>query len=104
MKLSEMKTIDEVIEDHRQDPEFRAEWDRMGFARQVAIRVLEYRTAHGLSQRALARVVGMAQPAIARLESGEHQPTFDTLAKLTKATGLEFRFAAVKGTVELVAA
>lgn len=104
MKLSEMKTIDEVIEDHRQDPEFRVEWDRMEFARQLAIRVLEYRTARGLSQRALADIVGMAQPAIARLESGQHQPTLETLARLTKATGLEFHFAAARGTVELVVA
>jgi len=104
MKLSDMKTIDEVIEDHRQDPEFRAEWDRTEFARQIAIRVLEYRTARGLSQRALAGIVGMAQPAIARLESGEHQPTLETLARLTKATGLEFHLAAARGTVELVAA
>jgi ribosome-binding protein aMBF1 (putative translation factor) len=99
-----MKTIDEVIEDHRQDPEFRAEWDRLEFARQVAIHVLEYRTDRGLSQRAFAAMVGMAQPAIARLESGEHKPTLDTLAKLTNGTGLEFHFAAAGGTVELVAA
>jgi len=104
MKLSEMKTIDAVIDDHRQDPEFRAEWDRLAFARQVAVRVLEYRTGRGLSQRALAEIVGMAQPAIARLESGDHQPTLDTLARLTRATGLEFHFAAVAGTVELIAA
>jgi ribosome-binding protein aMBF1 (putative translation factor) len=104
MKLSDMKTIDEVIEDHRQDPEFRAEWDRLQFARQIAIRVLQYRTDRGLSQRAFAELVGMAQPAIARLESGEHQPTLDTLAKLTKATGLEFHLSAAGGTVELAAA
>jgi ribosome-binding protein aMBF1 (putative translation factor) len=104
MKVSEMKTIDEVIEEHRQDPEFREEWDVAEFARQVALRVLEYRTARGLSQLGLAREVGMAQPAIARLESGEHQPTLATLAKLTKATGLEFHLAAARGGVELVAA
>jgi ribosome-binding protein aMBF1 (putative translation factor) len=92
MKLSDMKPLDQVIEEHRGDREFRAEWDRTAFARTVANQVVRYRTEHGLSQRELATIVGLAQPQIARLERAERQPSFETLAKLTGATGLEFRF------------
>lgn len=32
----------------------------------------------------------MTQPAIARLEGGEHNPTFPTLLRLSDALGIEF--------------
>jgi hypothetical protein len=45
-KLSELKKIDEVIEEHREgDPEFRERWDRARFARAVAVEIIGYRTA-----------------------------------------------------------
>lgn len=47
------------------------------------------RTAAGLSQRALARRAGMAQPAIARIESGKVNPGVDTLVHLLAACGFE---------------
>ena len=102
MKLSEMKSLGQSIEEHRGDPEFRAEWDRTAFARDVANRVVRYRTERGLSQRDLAGIVGLVQPQIARLEKAEHQPSFETLAKLSRATGLEFRLEVSEGAVELV--
>lgn len=104
MKFSELRPFEQVIEEHREDAEFRAEWDRTAFARDVANRVVRYRTERGLSQRQLAAIVGLVQPQIARLERAEHQPSFDTLAKLTRATGLEFRFQVAHGGVELVSA
>ena len=104
MKLSDMKPLDQVIEEHRGDHEFRDEWDRTVFARTVANRVVQYRTEHGLSQRGLAAIVGLTQPQIARLERAEHQPSFETLAKLTRAASLEFSFQAAHGGVELVSA
>lgn len=41
----------------------------------------------GLSQRALARQTGIAQPTIARVETGEHSPRVATLAALLDACG-----------------
>jgi hypothetical protein len=40
MRMSELKHLDQVVEEHRDDPEFRAEWDRLAFAREVADRVV----------------------------------------------------------------
>ena len=105
MKLSDLKPLGEVIEDHRRDdPQFQAEWDRLAFARSVAAQVLAYRTERRLSQRALAATLGVTQPQIARLESAEHQPSIETLAKLSQATGLRFRFEVANGSVELLTA
>ena len=58
-------------------------------ARAVALSVLGYRLDHGLTQTALGRLLGMSQPAIARLEAGEHLPTLPTLLKLSEVLGLE---------------
>jgi len=104
VRLSELRGLDEVVEAQRADEDFRVVWDRTAIARDVANLVIRYRTEHRLSQRALARIVGLAQPAIARLESGEHQPSLDTLVKLTARTGLEFHIDVVNGGVELASA
>jgi transcriptional regulator with XRE-family HTH domain len=91
MKLSEMKTNDELIaEQLRIDPEFRAEWERTALARAVAVAIVRYRAAHGLSQRELAERLGMKQPQVARLELGEVNPSIDTLMRASSTLGLEF--------------
>jgi ribosome-binding protein aMBF1 (putative translation factor) len=61
-------------------PEYRREHERTRLANDVAIRVIQYRAMHGLSQAELARRLGTRQPNVARLESGEHEPTIATLS------------------------
>jgi len=67
---------------------FRAEFERAKMASAVALAVFTYRTDRGLSQRALADMLGMRQPQVARIEAGEVNPTMDTLTRLSKALGL----------------
>ena len=90
MKLNEMPTLQAVVDRQREDPEFREEWDRTVFAREVAIRIVRYRADRGLTQTQLAQAVGMKQPVIARLERGERPPSLATLARVTAGTGIEF--------------
>lgn len=90
MKLSELKTSEQVLTEELRDPDFRREWDRTTIARAVALKVLSHRTQHGLSQRALAKKLDMTQPQLARVEAGEHNPTIDTLARLAQALDIEF--------------
>lgn len=90
MKLSDMKTSQQALAEELRDPAFRREWERTAVARAVALKVLAYRTDHGLSQRALAKDLGMTQPQVARLEAGEHNPTIDTLARLAQTLDIEF--------------
>jgi predicted transcriptional regulator len=47
----------------------------------------EARRGVGLSQRALARLAGVAQPTVARIESGVVVPRVDTLDRLLRACG-----------------
>lgn len=90
MKLSDLPTAEDVLAEHLDaDPEYRREWERTALARAVAVKVIAYRAEHGLSQTALAKRLQMSQPAVARLESGEHNPTFPTLLRLSDALGIE---------------
>ena len=91
MKLSEMKTNDELIAELlRTDPEFRAEWERTALAREVALAIVRYRADHDLSQRDLAKRLGMKQPQVARMELGEVNPSMETLMRVSAQLGIEF--------------
>ncbi len=90
MKIGELKTAEEVLAEDLRDPEFHQEWVRTAPARAVAVQVVAYRAEHNLTQSALARRLGMKQPAIARLETGEHAPTLETLERLSWGLGVEF--------------
>jgi len=90
MKLSDLPTHEEVLTEHLDTgAEYRREWERAALARAVAVKVIAHRAEHGLSQTALAKRLHMSQPAVARLESGEHNPTFPTLLRISNALGIE---------------
>ncbi len=89
-RLSELKTAGRIAAEELADPEIRREQERTAFAHAVAMRIIGYRLDHGLSQTELARRLGMHQPAIARLEAGDHEPSLGTLARLASGLGLEF--------------
>ncbi len=101
MKLTDLTSLDEVIAEHRSDPEFRRQWDRGAFAREVAVRIVRYRTERALTQSRLAAVIGTTQSVVARLETGEHAPSLQTLAKVSATTGIEFHLDVSQGDVVL---
>ncbi|MFM9124644.1 MAG: helix-turn-helix domain-containing protein, partial [Actinomycetota bacterium] len=77
---------DELFEKH---PEMQAQWDAEVLARTFSLAVLKYRCDRGLSQTALGREIGMPQSQIARIELGEHTPSFATLLRVCDTLGLE---------------
>ncbi len=90
MAKIQLRKATDILANQLVNPDVRAEWDRTAPARAVAQRVLAYRVEHGLSQTAMGKLLGMPQPAIARIESGEHVPTIDTLVRLSDGLGIEF--------------
>ena len=89
MKPDGVRSID-VLQEQLANPEFREYWEYTAFARAIANRPFKDRIGHELSQTALAHRIGMSQPAIARRESGEHDPRPATLFRLSRALGLRF--------------
>jgi DNA-binding XRE family transcriptional regulator len=86
-----VKTAEEVLAAAlAADPEFAAEWERLALARMVASALIAFRSENGLSQRGLAKRLGVSQPRVVELESGEKNPQIETLIKISAAIGVEF--------------
>ena len=79
-----------VVEEQLRDPSFKAEWQRNAPAREFAATLLRYRAEHKLSQRALAERLGVSQPRIVKLESGDHNPEIETIINAVRRLGIEF--------------
>ncbi|MGH3840952.1 MAG: helix-turn-helix transcriptional regulator [Pseudonocardiaceae bacterium] len=90
MRLSDMKPAEQLIAERRADPSFQERWDRAAYARTVANRLIQYRAEHNLTQEQLAAVLGVKQPHVWRLESGEYPPSIPTLLRLAQTLGMEF--------------
>ena len=91
MVAQHTSSLDAVLERERmRDDEFRGEWLRLAPARQFAAMLVGYRADHGLSQRALGELLGVSQPRIARMESGEQNPDFETIVFAVGKLATEF--------------
>lgn len=104
MKMSQLKTSEQIAAAEMSDPQVAAELERTSVAEQLALWLIRYRAEHGLSQTALARVVGMKQPAIARLEAGDHEPSLATLSRISRALNVSLTLDIVYGAVMLQSA
>jgi len=79
------KTIDDYMNDEtRVAP---AERELINFEVSLIGKMIEAREEKGLSQRELAEISGIKQPAIARLESLKATPQIDTLFKVLYPLG-----------------
>jgi transcriptional regulator with XRE-family HTH domain len=90
VKLSELPTEAEIHDQDMRDLDYRREYERTRLANDVAIKVIRYRVTHGLSQAELGKLLGMRQPHVARLESGDHEPSLKMLARLSEVLGQDF--------------
>ncbi|WP_045210548.1 helix-turn-helix domain-containing protein [Desulfonatronovibrio magnus] len=86
-----MKPVKELKEKLLENPEVRAEYDRLGPEFKLASMLIEARSRAGLSQNDLARRMGMKQASVARIESGKFNPSMETLRKYAAATGHELK-------------
>ena len=53
----------------------------------IGMRIAEVRRQHGLTQRGLAALCGLADSHIARIEKGRYSVGFDTLQSIAQAMG-----------------
>ena len=90
MNTPRIPTGSDSLKKRLRDPAIRQAWERTALARAVALRLVEYRADTGLSQSALARKIQMSQPAIARLEAGDNDPSVDALIRLSQGLGIDF--------------
>ncbi len=78
-------TVSAHLQRKLQNPEFRAEYERLASFEQLARIVITRRTAMGWTQKELAEKMETTASAVSRLESGQHRMSPETLRKLAKA-------------------
>jgi DNA-binding XRE family transcriptional regulator len=91
----------QILDEQLVDPEFARIWKATELADLIATMLIAYRAKHRLTQTALARQLGMRQPAIARLEGGQHTPSIQTLVKLAEGLGIEIQLRVTPAGIQL---
>lgn len=80
-----MQTWKELRKELLKNQEVRTEYERLKPRYQLISQLIEARAKMGMTQKELAERIGTKQSAIARIESGSANPSFDFLQKITRA-------------------
>lgn len=80
-------SLEKFIESQiKQKPELKEELEKAKRAVDIAMQVHNLRKERGLTQKQLAKLIGISQPNVARIESGDYTSySFRTLGKVAKA-------------------
>ena len=84
-----MTNYDEFVNEQLKDPEFRAEYEALEPEFSIVLAISEARRNTGLTQTQLAAKTGIDQSDISRIESGDANPSLNTLKRL--AAGMDMR-------------
>jgi len=57
----------------------------------ISLKIINYRIDNNLSQKQLAKKLGISQSMVSKLESGEYNPTVEQLWKISKKLGWSFK-------------
>ena len=92
--MNNYKTFNDMFnDDNFVSPEER---EQINFQVSLIGKMIEAREKKGLSQRDLAKLSGVKQPAIARLESMKATPQIDTLLKILAPLGYTLSITPIK--------
>lgn len=93
-------TVSDHIEESLEDPDFRAEHERLRPYEEFARIVIQRRAGLGLTQAELAARMGTNASVVARIEGGQHATDPQTLKKLAAAFGVRAVFGFEGGSSE----
>ena len=85
---------DNILYKFQKDKEYQRYYKEASDLLDIAISIAEARRKKKITQVQLAKKVGMPQSQIARLESGAHNTTLETLNKVANALDLRVKIAA----------
>ncbi len=84
-----MEEWNKVKKELLKDKEVYKEYKRLDPKYRLISQLIGARAKKGITQKQLAEKIGTKQSAIARIESGNANPSFDFLEKITKALDSE---------------
>lgn len=82
-----MRTWEDFEKELLSDSEVKKEYDRLAPRYALISEVIAARIKKGMTQQQLAAKMGTKQSAIARLEGGNVNPSFDFLEKIARVLG-----------------
>ena len=82
-----MDDFERYLSERMRDPEFREEYEALEPEYALIRQLIEIRREQNLTQAELARRIGIQRSHLARLESGDFNPTFQTLQMIAKGLG-----------------
>jgi transcriptional regulator with XRE-family HTH domain len=81
------KTLDELLAEDLQEPEFRAAWEACAVGRALGLWLIRYRTDRNFEFDELAAQLGLDFDGLAELEAGDEDPPTATLLWLSRTLG-----------------
>jgi len=84
-----MSSFDDFVAKKLSDPKFKAEYDALEPEFAIIHAMIEARKTSGLTQSQLAERAGISQGDISKIETGNANPSLNTLKRL--ATGMDMR-------------
>lgn len=86
-----MSKWEDVKKELLSDPEVKKEYDRLAPRYAIISEMIAARLKKGLTQKDVAQKLGTKQSAIARLESGNVNPSLEFLQKVAQVMGYKLR-------------
>jgi ribosome-binding protein aMBF1 (putative translation factor) len=93
MRSKKLIPVEKSFAEWRRDPAYAKAYDALEDEFALAAAMIDARGQAGLSQADVAKRMATSQPAIARLEGGQGNPSIDTLRRFAKVTGTRLKIA-----------
>jgi len=84
-----MRTLEAALSERMKEPGFRAEYEALEPEFAIVQAMIDARKMSGLTQQQLSVKTGIAQGDISKIETGDANPSLNTLKRL--ATGMDMR-------------
>ena len=81
--------VKSIVKEERKDREFDLEYRKIKQEYKLIEKLVETRKEKNMTQKELAKITGVSQQAISRLELEKHIPQMDTLIKILDGLDLE---------------
>ena len=82
-----MDDFDRFLQEQRQDPEFKKEWEASQLEFDITELLISARQEQHISQKELAAKTGIRQSNLSRIERGQCTPDLTTLQKIAMGLG-----------------
>lgn len=83
--------FDKILQAELDNPAVKDEYEKLEPTYQIIQAMLDARKEYNLTQKDLAKITGIGQADISRIEHGNANPSINTLYRLAKGLGMRLR-------------